>query len=197
MYIPPAFRIEDERIMFALMRSYDFALVMVPGEADASATHIPLKLDDERRRLIGHVAMANPIADHIRAGRQALAVFTGPHAYVSPTWHGEPNENVPTWNYMAVHVEGQFVPLEGENAERSLSSQIADFESVWRITDIEVGKRARLEAAIQAFELEITSLKGKAKLSQNKSAEDRRRLADALMERGENALAHKMMEGVS
>ncbi|WP_300527375.1 FMN-binding negative transcriptional regulator [Maricaulis sp.] len=194
MYIPPHFMMQDEAEMRSLMRSYDFALVLAPGMPDLAATHIPLKLSDERHVLIGHVARHNPIAEAIRAGQEAMAVFTGPHAYVSPTWYSNPAREVPTWNYVAVHAFGRFIPLEGEEAERSLSSQIADFEAEWRITDIPEKQRARLEAGLQAFELEIHRLQGKAKLSQNKSVSERLKLAEALNERGEHAIAYHMVE---
>ncbi|MBR9824195.1 MAG: FMN-binding negative transcriptional regulator [Alphaproteobacteria bacterium] len=194
MYIPPAFKMDDEAEMRSLMRSYDFALLLVPGLDDLAATHLPLKLADERQALVGHVARANPMTKAIEDGQKAVAVFTGPHAYVSPTWYSDPTENVPTWNYIAIHAFGRLVPLEGEDAERALSSQIADFEEKWRITDIEEKKRAKLEAAIQPFELEIERLEGKAKLSQNKPVAERLRLADALNERGEHAVAYHMVE---
>jgi transcriptional regulator len=194
MYIPPAFRMTDESEMRSVMRTYDFALMLVPGMPDLAATHIPLKLADERQVLIGHVAAANPMAEAIRQGREAIAVFSGPHAYVSPTWYANPSVNVPTWNYVAVHAFGTLVALDGEEAERALSSQIADFESEWRITDIDPRRRARLEAGIQAFEFEINRLEGKAKLSQNKPVEERLRLAHALNERGEHAVAFHMVE---
>ena len=170
MYIPPAFRMTDESEMRSVMRTYDFALMLVPGMPDLAATHIPLKLADERQVLIGHVAAANPMAEAIRQGREAIAVFSGPHAYVSPTWYANPSVNVPTWNYVAVHAFGTLVALDGEEAERALSSQIADFE------------------------FEINRLEGKAKLSQNKPVEERLRLAHALNERGEHAVAFHMVE---
>ena len=185
---------EDESEMRALMRSYDFALLLVPGEPDLAATHIPMKLADERLVLIGHVAMANPASAAIRAGKEAIVVFTGPHAYISPTWYSRPHENVPTWNYVAVHAFGTLVPLQGVEAERALSSQIADFESEWRITQLEEKRRAMLERAIQPFEFEIERLEGKAKLSQNKPLEERLRIAHALNERGEHAVAYHMIE---
>ena len=194
MYTPSHFRMEDESEMRALMRSYDFALLLVPGEPDLAATHIPMKLADERLVLIGHVAMANPASAAIRAGKEAIVVFTGPHAYISPTWYSRPHENVPTWNYVAVHAFGTLVPLQGVEAERALSSQIADFESEWRITQLEEKRRAMLERASQPFEFEIERLEGKAKLSQNKPLEERLRIAHALNERGEHAVAYHMIE---
>ena len=195
MYTPTHFKMENETGMRALMRSYDFAILLVPGEPDLAATHIPLKLADERQALVGHVARANPVTKAIQDGKQAIAIFSGPHAYVSPTWYSDPNDNVPTWNYIAVHAHGKLAALEGEDAERALSSQIADFEEQWRITNLEERKRAMLEAAIQPFELEIERLEGKAKLSQNKPVAERLRLAEALNERGESAIAYHMVEG--
>lgn len=196
MYTPLHFRMDDNAEMRAFMRANDFAILLVPGEPDLAATHIPLKLADEREVLIGHVARANPVSRAIREGKEAMAIFPGPHAYVSPTWYADPSVNVPTWNYVTVHAFGNLVPLEGEEAERSLSSQIADFEEKWRITDIPEARRARLESAIQCFEFEIVRLQGKAKLSQNKSLEERARLIAALQERGEHAIAYFMDEEV-
>jgi len=194
MYTPTHFKMDDESEMRAVMRSYDFGLLLIPGEPDLAATHIPFKLADERLVLIGHVAMANPASEAIKAGREAMVVFTGPHAYISPTWYSRPHENVPTWNYVAVHAFGSLVPLQGVEAERALSSQIADFESEWRITQLEEKRRAMLELAIQPFEFEIDRLEGKAKLSQNKPLEERLRIAHALNERGEHAVAYHMIE---
>jgi transcriptional regulator len=194
MHTPSHFKLEDIDALNGVMRAYDFALLVVPGEPDLAATHIPLKLDDEHQILFGHVAKANPMYEAIRAGKEAMAIFSGPHAYVSPTWYSKPDENVPTWNYIAVHVFGKLKPLDGEAAELSLSSQVADFESEWRITNLDAKKRARMEAAIQPFELSMDRIIGKAKLSQNKSHGERIRLADALNRRGESAIAYQMIE---
>ena len=190
MYTPPAFRIEDPDTLRAMMRANPFAILLIPGEPDMAATHLPLRLDDERDLLIGHVAGQNPAAEAIRAGHEAMAIFQGPHAYVSPTWYSDPTLNVPTWNYVVIHAFGRLVPLSGEAARRALSTQIADYEERWRITDIEEGRRSRLEAGIQCFEFEIHRLQGKAKLSQNKSEKERGRLADALRARGEDEVAN-------
>jgi transcriptional regulator len=194
MFTPAHFRMNDPEEVRALIRAYDFAILLVPGAPDLAATHIPLKLDDERQLLIGHVARANPMAEAIEAGAEAMAIFSGPHAYVSPTWYSDPSENVPTWNYIAAHVFGKLSPLYGEEAERSLSSQVADFESAWRITDIDEKKRARMEAAILPFEMSIERIEGKAKLSQNKPVTERMKLAEALNDRGEHAIAYHMVE---
>jgi len=194
MYTPPAFKMDDKDEINGVMRAYDFALLLVPGEPDLAATHVPLKLNDERQILFGHVARANPICAAIEAGKEAMAIFSGPHAYVSPTWYSDPDNNVPTWNYVTVHAHGILAALKGEDAGLSLSAQVADFESTWRITNLEAKKRAMLEAAVMPFELAITRIEGTAKLSQNMPIEERMRIADALNERGESSMAYHMVE---
>ncbi|MHA6287376.1 FMN-binding negative transcriptional regulator [Maricaulis sp. CAU 1757] len=196
MYTPPHNKMDDQAQMRSFIRANDFAILLIPGEPDLAATHIPMRLADEREVLIGHVARMNPASEAILAGKEAMAIFPGPHAYISPTWYADPSVNVPTWNYVTVHVHGKLVPLAGTEAERSLSAQIADFEEEWRITDIPEPRRTRLEAAIQCFELEITRMEGKAKLSQNKSLSERARLIEALQARGEHAIAYFMDEEV-
>jgi transcriptional regulator len=194
MFTPSHYRMDDPEEVRALIRAYDFAILLVPSAPDLAATHIPLKLDDERQLLIGHVARANPMTEAIEAGAEAMAIFSGPHAYVSPTWYSDPTINVPTWNYIAAHAFGKLSPLYGEEAERSLSAQVADFESSWRITDIDAKRRAKLEAAILPFEMSIERIEGKAKLSQNKPVTERMKLAEALNDRGEHAIAYHMVE---
>jgi transcriptional regulator len=193
MYTPPAFEMSDPDALNAVMRAYDFAILLVPGEPDLAATHVPLKLSDEAQILYGHVARANPLCAAIEAGKEAMAIFSGPSAYISPTWYSDPDNNVPTWNYITVHAFGTLAALDGIDAERSLSNQVADFESDWRITNLDAKKRARMEAAILPFEFAINRIEGKSKLSQNKPVAERMRLAEALNERGESAIAYHMV----
>jgi transcriptional regulator len=194
MYTPPAYKMTDTDAVYGLIRAYDFAVLVVPGEDDMLATHLPLKLDEDKAVLTGHAARANPFCKAVEDGQDVLAVFSGPHAYVSPTWYSDPDNNVPTWNYLAVHVYGKLRALSGDEAGQALSAQVADFESSWRITNLEEKKRAKMEAAILPFELIIERIEAKAKLSQNKPIEERVRLADALNERGESAIAYHMVE---
>src|SRR4051794_30428541 len=101
MYIPSAFRIDDPATLQAFMRKYSFA-TLVTADAEPFVTHLPLLLDANHGRhgtLVGHVAKPNPHwqMDHERL--TSVAIFHGPHAYVSPTWYRSKSPAVPTWNY--------------------------------------------------------------------------------------------------
>ena len=106
MYTPPSFAETDRDKLLAAVREYSFATIVSGGDGDLVATHMPLLLEtnNDNARLVGHWAKANRqwnAAD----GQRVLAIFSGPHAYISPTWYAAPN-TVPTWNYVAVHVYG-------------------------------------------------------------------------------------------
>jgi transcriptional regulator len=107
MYVPPRYRVADEAEIDRFVRAHGFATLVSHGADGSMATHLPLELDydsDGVRRLRGHVAKANPQWQQLERSGEAMAVFLGPHAYISPTWYDHPN--VPTWNYQAVHLYG-------------------------------------------------------------------------------------------
>ena len=132
-------------------------------------------------RLRGHVARANPVWQALSETDEALVVFQGPQAYVSPNWYPSKHQHgkaVPTWNYAAVHVYG--VPRRIEDPARTselLDRLVANHErgrdAPWR-SELPESFRAGLEAALVGFELEIDRIEGKFKLNQNQSAADQR-----------------------
>ena len=108
MYVPASFAVSDEKTLESFIERYDFATLITGSATGLVASHIPLML---RRSvgnafLIGHVARANSQWEHFDGNTEALAIFHGPHAYVSPTWYTT-SPAVPTWNYAAVHVYGK------------------------------------------------------------------------------------------
>jgi transcriptional regulator len=136
--------------------------------------------------LIGHMARANPHWNHFGGGG-SLAIFHGPHAYVSPSWYAQPATQVPTWNYAVVHVHGRAAIVTDRAATlETLQQMIARFEggraAPWRL-QLEGARLDAMVGAIVAFEIEIERIDAKFKLSQNKDQADRRRVASAL--RGE------------
>jgi transcriptional regulator len=193
MYVPADFALADRDACHALIRQYGFA-VLVTADQDGVpfATHLPLILDSARGEngtLIGHVARANPQGPALD-GRPTLAIFQGPHAYISPTWYGTPKTSVPTWNYVAVHAYG--VPrLVADRAEvhHLLVRMVESFEppgpKSWRMADADPGFLDRMMRGVIAFEMPIDRLEGKAKLSQNRPVTDRPRIIAALEERGD------------
>jgi transcriptional regulator len=188
MYIPTHFAMPDVAWCHALMRREPFALLVGVDETGAPfATHLPVLVDETPApygTLLAHVARANPQWQHFAAGRPALVMFWGPHAYVSPSWY-EKHPSVPTWNYVTVHAYG--IPRVIEDAGRVrqvLDRLVRTFEdgrpTPWRMDGLPDSYVDGMVGAIVAFEIPIDRLEGKAKLSQNRSAEDRARVEAAL-----------------
>ena len=111
MYIPKSFQVTDPEVLAAFIRAHSFATLVSAVDGTPFATHLPLLLD--QGTLLGHVARANPHWQAFDGQREALAIFHGPHAYISPTWYAT-GPAVPTWNYAAVHVYGAPRLIEGE-----------------------------------------------------------------------------------
>lgn len=181
MYLPPQFTLDDTDAALDLMREHPFALLISPGENNAPyGTHLPLAADlrDGSIVLTGHVSAGNPHATLIELEPAVLAIFTGPHAYVSPANYGT-KRAVPTWNYLAVHAYGEarIVATHGgkDAAQKRL---IADHEpgyaEQWR--GLDVPYQNQMLDGIVVFEIAVTRLEAKAKLSQNRPADDRARV---------------------
>jgi transcriptional regulator len=198
MYVPKAFREDDAARLHAFLRAWSFGL-LVTADADGVpvATHIPFVLDEgapPQGRLIAHVARANPQWRALDGTRQALAIFSGPHAYVSPTWYAT-TPAVPTWNYAAVHVYGRPRVLEGVEATRDAVTRLVDVhDPAWPLADQPAEFIAGMLRGIVAFEMPIERLEGKMKLSQNRPAADRPGVIQALRAGGavERAVADLM-----
>ena len=179
MYLPSALRMPLPQAQ-ALIEAHPFG-VLVGG--DLQATHLPLLLDRDEGEfgtLYGHFARANPhwqaLEDH-----RALAIFSGPHAYVSPSWYAT-RPAVPTWNYAAVHAEGPVERLDGDATAALIERSLAHFEP-GLIDDkaiLDDAFRDRLLAGIVGFRLPIASLQGKAKLGQQRSGADQAGVAAGL-----------------
>lgn len=194
MYIPASFRMSDAAEIHAFMRLYSFATLVTRGEGGMTATHLPLLLDAEagpHGTLLGHMARANP--QWTGTADEALAIFTGPHAYVSPTWYECPG-TVPTWNYVAVHAYGQLELVKDRVGVHDILTRTAGIyerrmPQPWSydVADPEID---RMLGAIVGFRIEISRLEGKAKLSQNHPEERRRKVVRALnAQGGENSRA--------
>ncbi len=190
MYVPQSFRMEEREALHALMREHSFAaLITTDSDGRPFATHLPFLLDAEAGEsgiLRAHVARANPQWQHFAAGGEALVVFQGPHAYISPSWY-ETQPAVPTWNYTAVHAYG--VPnLLDENGLKTLLYTLVTLyegsgEEAWKF---EMGPEyvERMMRGIVGFEIPIARLEGKQKMSQNRSETDRRQVVAALSASG-------------
>ena len=186
LYVPPHFATGHRTAFARVVHDYPFATLVTPVLPEPLVTHLPLLhvADCEPHgTLVGHFARANPHAE-AAADAESIAIFHGPHAYVSPSWYAEPAAAVPTWNYAVVHAHGR-IELAQSAAETQavLDLMIHRFESA-RPAPWQLGlDRDRLEAMVRAiigFRLRIRRIDAKFKLSQNRSREDRRRVAAAL-----------------
>lgn len=180
------FKERDEARLFQCMQQHSFATLVSPGDCGLSVSHLPLLPDRDGRRIVGHMARAN---DHWEraADRPAVAIFHGPHAYISPAWYQASNV-VPTWNYVVVHAHGTLRILESDDARIDvLRRYVNTYESSrpqpWSLADQDTAFIRQLSRQTVAFEIPIQRLEGKWKLSQNHSPERRDRVAAALMAR--------------
>jgi transcriptional regulator len=174
MYIPTAFRADDRAALYDLIERHGFGTLVTVLDGEPFATHLPLLLDRERGVLLGHVARANPHARAL-AGAAALVIFQGPHAYVSPSWYAT-SPAVPTWNYAAVHVYGTASLLDEPRLLDLLRRLVSQYESgrerLWTM-DLPEDYLAKMVRAVVGFEVPLSRVEGKFKLSQNRPAEDR------------------------
>ena len=178
IYIPKHFT-GDAAAAQALIAAHPFATLITAGAKDGvHVTHLPLLLDGET--LLGHVARVNP---HWRAFTEGatVAVFHGPHAFVSRGWYPDPAGNVPTWNYATVHVTGQPELCDARVAVETLAAR---FEPA-SLPPLPEAKVSRLVEGIVAFRLPLTQVEVKLKLSQNKSAAEIDNLIAGLKGTGE------------
>jgi transcriptional regulator len=195
VYVPRSFAPRDRAQALRLIDEHPFATLITPGDPEPCLTHLPLELAADRGphgTLLGHMARANP---HWRqfANGASIAVFHGPHAYVSPSWYAEPATAVPTWNYAVAHVHGVAELMDEDEKRALLDRLVARYEGSrsrpWRL-QLEGAALEAMLGAIVGFRLRIERIDAKLKLSQNRSAEDRERVIGALhAEHGEDATA--------
>ena len=187
MYLPKHFNETDQARIEALIRDFGFATLITTTAEGALVTHAPIQLDSARNRLVGHIARANPHAAALQDGAQMLVVFHGPHSYISPTWYIDENEtvpNVPTWNYAAVHVSGTVTRIDDDAAKWKIVTELAkqyegDSATAWDSRGL--AAHAGKLSAIVGFEIAITSIEAKLKLSQNRSVQDQESVIAKLM----------------
>lgn len=169
MYIPKQFKITDEAMNYDIMKEHSFAILFSGHNEEPFATHLPLILNKKNTYLYGHFARPNPQWRDIE-NQTVLAVFHGPHCYISPSWY-EKNQAVPTWNYVTVHVYGEVELLEDETELMdSLHEMVLKYEdpdSSYRLQDVDAEFISGMKKGIQGFKIKINKIEGKAKLSQN------------------------------
>ena len=205
MYVPSSFEKTDLASLHAFMERNSFASLVSLDDSEPVATHLPLLLDRDvppHGRLVGHIARANRQWKSAR-GTRVMAMFHGPHAYISPTWY-ETNETVPTWNYAAVHAFGVMSLIDDETrlqeiVERAVDVYERSMPKRWSMDVVPSETVDALLKGIVGFEIVIDRLAGKWKLNQNHPVERREKVIRGLEATGraeDAAVARLMREQV-
>jgi transcriptional regulator len=206
MYVPHRYRVDDERALDEFVRAHGFALLLTAAGGVPTGSHVPVELvrtADGARLLEGHLARANPQWRTFGGGARALAVFLGPHAYVSSSWYD--HENVPTWNYQAVHLSGPIEPVHDPAELLDMVRRLArHYEPAGTPDGFDVDRltprfRAAELRGIVGFRVRVERVEAAFKLSQNRDAANRARVVERLRARGDAgsaAVAEAMARGV-
>lgn len=189
--MPDHFREERIDVLHGFIRKYNFASLVTMGSSGIIASHVPLILDASAGRhgtLRGHLSRANPQWRDLTEQVDALAIFSGPHHYISPSWYASTKEHgrvVPTWNYAAVHAYGRLRLYDDRqrllrNVQDLTDTHEANFPQPWKVSDAPEEYIEGLLHAIVGIEMAIERIEGKWKVSQNRPRVDREGVAAAL-----------------
>lgn len=186
VYLPPAFTETRREVLLAHIERFDFGMAVTHGAAGLIASQIPFLIEQRGDNLLlqGHLARANPQLGDFDGKGEALAVFAGPHAYISPSWY-QAGPAVPTWNYATVHAYGPARRIDDPDWLRDLVRRLSERHEArepapWRMQGLPEPYVQSMLKGIVGVELAVTRLEGKFKLSQNRPASDRPRIVAAL-----------------
>lgn len=196
MYIPSHFSFSEQGSVAAFMRRFNFAAIVSQVDGLPFATHLPFVVEEEAAqiRLLAHFAKANPQWKNLEE-QTALVIFSEPHAYISPSLY-EKEQNVPTWNYVAVHAYGTpRLILEEKSVFDLLEKQMQAFEGEYleQWTRLSPDYKNAMVKGIVAFEIRVEKLEAKWKLSQNKKPQEQVNIMSHLLER-EDSTAREIGE---
>ena len=207
MYLPQAFEETRAAQLQRMIAEHPLGALVVAAPQGLDANHLPFLLDADalpHGRLIAHVARANPLWREAVEDQPVLVIFRGADGYISPNWYPtkhETHRQVPTWNYMAVHVHGMLRIRDDEAFVRGVVARLTRVheagtgaERPWKMTDSSKEYIDQMLSAIVGIEITITRITGKWKLGQNREQRDRINAAAELQKRGEGALASAMRD---
>ncbi len=179
MHVPEPFAFPEHDAQVSFARRHNFATLVSTDASMPYASHVPLLVDDEEGQVIlrGHFARANRHSGLIESGEH-LAIFHGPHAYISPTWYRDPG--VPTWNFVAVHMSGEAEPVDDPGELATLVEELSRYHEQGSPAPWTPHYAPAMLRAIRGFRIRVAKIEGKRKLSQNRSAEDRAGVIEAL-----------------
>ena len=175
MYIPRSFAVDEAETLYQFMRANNFATLVTHQDGRLNATPLPFMVDSERGVLWAHMARANKQWKEFDVHSQALVIFQGPHAYISPTWY-HTHPSIPTWNYTTVHIYGTPHLLDDDLTMRQMLEALVinheqNRDPEWQMALPEDYLQQMMQSIV-AFEIPIERIEGKFKLSQNRSEAD-------------------------
>lgn len=208
MYVPRAFAVDDIKILHQQMQASPLPVLVTHASQGMLASHVPMLLNPDEGpcgTLYGHLARANPHWQDLAQGTEALVIFAGEQAYISPTFYpgkADHGKAVPTWNYLAVHAYGMAEVFDDAERLLALVSRLSDRHEAnrptpWAVSDAPADYVDSMLKAIVGFRLPITRLQGKRKLSQNRDARDQAGVRQGLLANPnpqDHALAHLMVK---
>ena len=208
MYVPRAFAVDDIKILHQQMQASPLPVLVTHASQGLLASHVPMLLNPDEGpcgKLYGHLARANPHWQDLAQGTEALVIFAGEQAYISPTFYpgkADHGKAVPTWNYLAVHAYGMAEVFDDAERLLALVSRLSDRHEAnrpapWAVSDAPADYVDSMLKAIVGFRLPITRLQGKRKLSQNRDARDQAGVRQGLLANPnpqDHALAHLMVK---
>ena len=208
MYVPRAFAVDDIKILHQQMQASPLPVLVTHASQGLLASHVPMLLNPDEGpcgTLYGHLARANPHWQDLAQGTEALVIFAGEQAYISPTFYpgkADHGKAVPTWNYLAVHAYGMAEVFDEAERLLALVSRLSDRHEAnrpapWAVSDAPADYVDSMLKAIVGFRLPITRLQGKRKLSQNRDARDQAGVRQGLLANPnpqDHALAHLMVK---
>lgn len=181
MYLPKNFTVEDQAVLAHLISEHPLATIVATLDGHFEINHLPLMLSTDKTKLYGHIARMNPLYKVASSNNTSItAIFHGPNAYITPSWYPSKQESgkvVPTWNYAVVHAQGSIKLIEDAQWLRNHVAHMTDiheptYQSNWKLDDAPEDYVQTMLKAIVGIEIEVSSLVGKFKLSQNRPSED-------------------------
>ncbi len=190
MYLRPAFTETDPARIAGLIAAHPFGLLVTHGPDGMDASHVPFVLCSADPLVVdGHLAADNLQCAAVAEGRPALAIFSGPHAYIAPSWYAA-QPSVPTWDYCAVHLHGRLAPVtERGEMVAMLDALAAGDPGRFAVGSLPEPYAGRMMRGIRAFRLRAERVEAQWKMSQNRSAEDREGVIAALRRGGQEEVA--------
>lgn len=205
MYVPTEFEETNIKIMHELIKQYPLGILLMHGQRDLDANHLPFELDTEVTELgvlHAHVARKNPVWQDVQDGDEVLVVFRAGDAYISPQWYPskqEHHQQVPTWNYRVIHAYGKVKIRDDERYVRGVVARLTRTHEAmqaepWKMSDAPKNYIEPMLKAIVGIEIEITKIQGKSKLGQNKEHRDIVGVANALSTTGKQEISEAMYQ---